>query len=285
MIRSVLRSTRAGVGTGAAADRGTTAYFDHHLPEYSLRHARRAVQLICAAGPRDAALVDIGCGVGSVLALLAEKGTGISRLVGFDVSAACLELTRQRVNAELHQVSILDPATIGRFRGQFDFALMAAVLHHLVGSTRRRSWRTAETAIANSLALLKPGGYLVIAEPTFAPSAPLGALFWAKSLSARLTSRRLPIGGYWNNLGPPIVSYYSPDQLRAMVGGLPAAEIVFSDSAPQRLSRLGQALVAKTNTTMMIRSDMSYAGSAPGPARKGVRHGSPAATSIRGTAA
>jgi hypothetical protein len=72
--------------------------------------------------------------------------------------------------------------------------------------------------------LLKPGGYLVIAEPTFAPSAPLGALFWAKSLTARLTSRRLPIGGYWNNIGPPVVSYHSPDQLRTLVARLPPAE-------------------------------------------------------------
>ena len=253
MLRSVLRSLGPARRTGAAADQETTAYFDQHVPEYSLRHARRAVQLICAAGPRDASLVDIGCGVGTVLASLATKATGISRLVGFDVSSACLEETRQKVDAELHQVSITDSAAVGRFRGQFDFALMAAVLHHLVGPTRRRSRRVAETAIANSLVLLKPGGYLVIAEPTFAPSAPLGALFWAKRMSARMTSRRLPIGGYWNNLGPPIVSYYSPDQLHALVGGLPA-EIVFSDSVPQRLNRLGQTLVAKTNTTMMIRT-------------------------------
>ena len=248
MLRSL--GPARGPGTG----QGTTAYFEHHVPEYSLRHARRAVQLIHAAGPRDAALVDIGCGVGTVLALLAETSPGITRFVGFDVSAACLELTRQRVDAELHQASILDPATIERFRGQFDFALMAAVLHHLVGSTRRRSRRIAETAIANSLVLLKPGGYLVIAEPTFVPSAALGALFWVKSLSARLTSRRLPIGGYWNNIGPPVVSYYGPDQLRALVAGVPAAEIVSTDSVPQRLNRLGQILVAKTNTTMMIRT-------------------------------
>jgi SAM-dependent methyltransferase len=254
MLRSVLGSLRPARGNRAGTDQGTTAYFDQHVPEYSVRHARRAVQLICAAGPRDATLVDIGCGVGTVLALLAETSTGISRLVGFDVSAACLEETRQKVDAELHQASILDQATIESFRGQFDFALMAAVLHHLVGPTRRHSRRIAETAIANSLMLLKPGGYLVIAEPTFAPSAPLGALFWAKRLSARLTQRRLPIGGYWNNLGPPVVSYYSPAQLRALVAGLPAAEIVFSDSAPQRLNRLGRALVAKTNTTMMIRT-------------------------------
>lgn len=249
----MLRSLGPARGSGAATDQGTTAYFDHHMPEYSLRHARRAVQLIGAAGPRDAALVDIGCGVGSVLALLAETTTGITRLVGFDVSAACLELTKQKVDAELHQVSILDPATIERFRGQFDFALMAAILHHLVGPTRRRSRRLVESALANSLMLLKPGGYLVIAEPTFTPSAPLGALFWAKSLTARLTSRRLPVGGYWNNIGPPVVSYYTPDQLHTLVARLPPAEIVSSDSAPQPLHRLGRALVTKTNTTMMIR--------------------------------
>jgi SAM-dependent methyltransferase len=243
------------------ADHDTVAYFDHHVPEYSPGRLQRAVQLINEHKPPKATLIDVGCGVGDVLAHLAEQ-TGLTRLVGLDVSPRCLALARGKVAAELHQASILDPATVHRFGGRFDVAVVAAVLHHLVGPTRRRSRRAAILAVANALQLVRPGGFLVIMEPTFAPSPPLTALFWAKSVTSKLTSRRLPIGGYWNNVGPPVVSYYSERQLVDMVKRHPAAEVVYVEAVPQRIGRLAGTLLTKTNTTIM-----AVSGSPPPEAR------------------
>ena len=70
-----------------------------------------------------------------------------------------LRRTRQgEVAAEVYRASVLDDATVARFRGRFDLAVMAAVLHHLVGATRRTSHRAANRAVSNALELVKPGG-------------------------------------------------------------------------------------------------------------------------------
>jgi len=234
----------------AFADEGTVEYFEHHAYEYSPRRLGLAVAFVNEHATPGASLIDIGCGVGNVLAHIAEN-TGIRNLVGLDVSERSLELTRQKVDAELHRASVLDHATVDRFRGAFDFAVMAAVLHHLVGPTRRRSHRAAELAAAHALELVKPGGHLIVMEPTFSPTAPLTALFWTKSLTSRVFRGRLPIGSYWNNVGAPVVSYYSSEQVLAMVREQPGAEIVLVDMAPQHLSRLAGALLTKSNTTVV----------------------------------
>jgi 2-polyprenyl-3-methyl-5-hydroxy-6-metoxy-1,4-benzoquinol methylase len=238
-------------------DHDTIAYFDHCAPEYAARRLARAVRLINEHKTPSATLIDIGCGAGNILAHLAQQ-TGLTRLVGIDVSSRCLAVAHERSHAELHEASILDPATVGRFGGQFDFALVAAVLHHLIGSTRRDSHRAAHLAVANAFNLVRPGGYLVITEPTFVPSAPLTALFWAKKLTSTFVSRRLPIGGYWNNIGPPVVSYYNHRQVLDMVRRLPAAKIMYAEAVPEPLSKLAEALVTKANTTIMaIRAEQS----------------------------
>jgi 2-polyprenyl-3-methyl-5-hydroxy-6-metoxy-1,4-benzoquinol methylase len=237
-------------GDRLVVDHDTAAYFDHCAPEYAARRLRRAVQLVNEHKTSNATLIDIGCGAGNVLAHLARR-TGLTNLVGIDVSPRCLALAGERIDADLHLASILDPATVRRFGGQFDFAIMAAVLHHLIGPTRRHSRRAAQVAVANAFHLVRPGGYLVIVEPTFAPSAPLAALFWTKKVTSTFISRRLPIGTYWNNIGSPVVSYYSHRQVLDMVRLQPAAKVVYVESVPQPLSKVAEALVNKTNTTIM----------------------------------
>ena len=101
--------------------------------------------------------------------------------------------------------------------------------------------------------LTRPGGYLIVMEPTFTPAAPLFALFWLKTVLAKIFHRRLPVGGYWNNIGAPVVSYYSRDQLLAMLRTQPGVEIVQVEEVPQALSRLAGPLVSKSNTTIVAR--------------------------------
>ncbi len=254
-------------------DQATIDYFDAHAPEYSPRRLSRGIELIrqrtatqaftetaehsASAGSRPIgsdsaehpALIDIGCGGGNVLSYIAEQ-TGIHRLVGLDVSARCVARARDSVPAVVHEGSILDPETVERFRGQFDIAVMAAVLHHLVFGTRRRSRRAAQLAIVNALALVRPGGQLLIVEPTFAPSPPLTVLFWVKRVVSTLIKRRLSIGGYWNNIGAPVVSFYTPEQLRVLAER--AGSVDAFDCEPMTLSPLAARVLRKSNTTIVV---------------------------------
>ncbi|HEY9379532.1 MAG TPA: class I SAM-dependent methyltransferase, partial [Jiangellaceae bacterium] len=128
-----------------ADDQATVEYFEHHAHDYSAARLRPAVTFIRKHSTPDASLIDIGCGTGNVLAHIART-TRITNLVGLDVSERCVELTRQKVAAEVYRASVLDDETVDRFRSSFDFAVMAAVLHHVIGSTRRRSYLAASQA-------------------------------------------------------------------------------------------------------------------------------------------
>ncbi|HET6920744.1 MAG TPA: methyltransferase [Jiangellaceae bacterium] len=235
-----------------ADDQATVEYFEQHAHDYSASRLRPAVAFVKKHMSQDASLIDIGCGSGNVLAQIART-TRISNLVGLDVSERCVELTRQKVAAEVYRASVLDVATVDRFRGRFDFAVLAAVLHHLVGSTRRRSQHAASQAVSNAIQLVKPGGYLIVMEPTFTPAAPVFALFWAKTMLAKIFRRRLPVGDYWNNIGAPVVSYYSSNQVVAMLRSSAGAEVVQVENIPQQLSTLAELLVSKSNTTIVAR--------------------------------
>jgi 2-polyprenyl-3-methyl-5-hydroxy-6-metoxy-1,4-benzoquinol methylase len=235
-----------------ADDQATVEYFEQHAHDYSASRLRPAVAFVKKHMSHDASLIDIGCGSGNVLAHIART-TRISNLVGLDVSERCVELTRQKVAAEVYRASVLDVATVDRFRGRFDFAVLAAVLHHLVGPTRRRSQHAASQAVSNAIQLVKPGGYLIVMEPTFTPAAPVFALFWAKTMLAKIFRRRLPVGDYWNNIGAPVVSYYSSNQVVAMLRSSAGAEVVQVENIPQQLSTLADLLVSKSNTTIVAR--------------------------------
>jgi 2-polyprenyl-3-methyl-5-hydroxy-6-metoxy-1,4-benzoquinol methylase len=235
-----------------ADDQATVEYFEQHTHDYSASRLRPAVAFVKKHMSQDASLIDIGCGSGNVLAHIART-TRISNLVGLDVSERCVELTRQKVAAEVYRASVLDVATVDRFRGRFDFAVLAAVLHHLVGPTRRRSQHAASQAVSNAIQLVKPGGYLIVMEPTFTPAAPVFALFWAKTMLAKIFRRRLAVGDYWNNIGAPVVSYYSSDQVVAILRSSAGAEVVQVENIPQQLTTLAELLVSKSNTTIVAR--------------------------------
>lgn len=246
------REARAAYPSRMGDDRATVDYFDHHVHDYSPARLQSAVTFIAEHVTPDSALIDIGCGTGNVLAHI-SRTTGISQLAGLDVSERCVELTKEKVAADVYRASVLDDATVARFRGGFDVAVMAAVLHHLVGPSRRHSRRAANRAVSNALQMVKPGGYLIVVEPTFTPAVTVFVLFWIKTVLSKIFRRRLPIGGYWNNVGAPVVSYYSTDEVLEMLGGAPDVQIIQVDKAPQRLSKLADLLVSKSNTTVVAR--------------------------------
>lgn len=235
-------------------DRDTVAYFDEHTPEYGEYRFDFALERIAALAGPETALCDVGCGVGNILALVGRT-TGVRQLCGIDASANCLALAAARAGCETRCGSVLDPAFVAGIGPRFDVVLLAAVLHHLVGATRAESRRLQRAAVENCFALLKDGGRLFVLETTFSPRFAMWLVFWVKRLITRATSRRIGIFGKWNNIGAPVVSYFTDGELTALLGAGAerSLEAVHREELPvNRLLRLA-LITRKTDVTVIVR--------------------------------
>lgn len=233
------------------ADKGTVDYFENHTHDYSPARLRHATAMITTRKSDDSSLVDVGCGTGNVLAVLAGS-TGITDLWAMDVSASALAVAAERVKCRTVHASILDGGQVREHAGRYDFALAAALLHHLVGRTRRSSRRDAETGVRHALELLRPGGHLVVFEPVCTPKALMSGLFWLKRLTTTFTGRRIGVRGYWNNIGAPLVSFYGHDEVVRMVENTGLGEVVEVQSEDVGMGRLDRVL-HRSNSTILVR--------------------------------
>jgi SAM-dependent methyltransferase len=244
-------------------DVGTEAYFDCWTPEYdAASRFAPAAEWIRRLADGESTLVDVGCGSGNVLEYLRDQ-TGLRRLAGIDVSPRYLQQARERVGCETHQGSILDADLVARLAGRFDFAVLGAVLHHLVGRTRRASRERARVGLAHAVSLVRPGGHVILNEPVFYPPWMMDLVFYAKRAASALTSRRLELFHHLNNFGAPVVSYYTNEELRRMVAEDPRAEVLDLRSAPAHLTSLQRAVFIRRreDTTVVIRRRDSCASS------------------------
>ncbi len=235
----------------AASDPGTVAYFDDHIPEYGSTRLRYAAEYLSRNATPDSSLIDLGCGVGNTLAYLAEN-TPIKNLAALDVSQNCLTQTEKRLGCETVLGSVVDTGIAERLRAHYDYAVVAAVLHHLVGRTRTESRENAMTAVRNALTMLKPGGVLIVHEPVLRSKPAMFGLFHTKRAVARISgNRRVPVLGYWGNVGAPVVSYYSDRELQGMIataGGRVVEHWVQSDPPKGVLGAALKALDRKDVT-------------------------------------
>jgi SAM-dependent methyltransferase len=232
------------------------AYFDDYVPEYfELYRLNHVVTIIDRYRQKDSSLLDIGCGTGNALQFIKNR-TGLQDVSGMDVSSKSLSRARERLNCQTFQGSILDNHFVENVGRRFDFALLAAVLHHLVGKTRRQSKNHAQAAISNSLKLLKDHGHLIILEPVFYTSLAMDMVFHIKKFATKLTSRRIPIiGDRHSSIGAPLVSYYTNEQLIEMihrVGHCRIAETKIEDKKVKMLWRFA-LITRRTDTTIVVR--------------------------------
>lgn len=136
----------------------------------------RAVELI----PRDAGVLDLGCGTGELASALRHAGhTG--GYTGIDASAELLAIARARHPSEADHFledDLVSPGWEARVPGPFDCVTAFAVLHH-IPSERLRA------AVARSMGkLLAPDGRVILSV-------------WNFTASERLRARVVP----WQRVG------------------------------------------------------------------------------------
>jgi SAM-dependent methyltransferase len=228
----------------------TRSYFERHRHEYDPRRLRRALNWIERLPADDPSIFEVGCGDGGVLVVLSEAG--FRNLAACDLAETALHRARDRVEFDGHRGSILDAGFVASLPDRYDVVVMAAVLHHLVGGSRRSSRRLADRGLRHALSLLAPGGHLVVVEPTYGPPWAMTLVFWVKRIVG-VVGRRIELGK-WNNLGAPLVSYYDPAALQELIGGA-GGELIRNHDKPQRLRRLPRVLGirGRWSSTILVR--------------------------------
>ncbi|MBI5563152.1 MAG: class I SAM-dependent methyltransferase [Deltaproteobacteria bacterium] len=235
-------------------DEATEAYFNEYTPEYGVyrfEYAVGAIRRLCKPG---SSFVDVGCGVGNILEFIRNE-TPIENLCGIDVSENCLREARARVNCETYAGSIVDARFVSGIKKRFDFVMLAAVLHHLIGPAKRECRRMCEAAVANSLSLVKDGGYLIVLEPTINPAFSTDLIYHVKRLVTRVTTRRVGIFDKWNNIGAPVVAYFTDYELVDMLKAAKGCKVEDVDVNERQMNLMYRlALMTKrAETTVLVR--------------------------------
>jgi SAM-dependent methyltransferase len=180
---SVGAATMAVMTTADATLNSVAAHWDARAdtfdtePDHGLRSP--AVRAAWAARMREwvpdegSAVLDAGCGTGSLSALLAARGC---RVTGVDLSANMVAAARRKLAglaAEVLQGDAAAPPVAGR---RFDVVLVRHLLWTLPDPV---------AALRNWVRLLRPGGHLVLVEGRWKiPAQPNPAMPWWGGISA-----------------------------------------------------------------------------------------------------
>jgi SAM-dependent methyltransferase len=131
----------------------TTAMVDHEDRHWWYRGRRRIVhdELARIALPRDARILDAGCGSGRLLDTLSEYGS----VSAIDMSDYNVGLSRRRGHEDVHQAVVEDLP----FEDEtFDLITSLDVLEHTLDD---------RVALRELLRVTKPGGHLLATVPTY----------------------------------------------------------------------------------------------------------------------
>ena len=232
-------------------DETTLSYFDNNTPNYTADRYREIFDFVNKERKENASLIDVGCGDGTVLKAF-KKETDISELTGMDIADNYLQLAQEKVACKTFQGSILDSDLIKKIDKKFDYVVIGAILHHLIGKNREESQNLAKQALKNSFDLLSPEGYLIISEPTYSPKKSMDIVFNIKNFITKFTSDRINILGYDNNIGAPVVSYYDKNIIVEMMKEYTEKEAIFQKYTPHDLSLSLRMLGVKETGALLL---------------------------------
>ena len=208
-------------------DKHTYEYFNNYTPHYNPERFEFAFDYLNDEVRDGQNILDIGCGDGATLNMIKAR-TPLQNLCGLDISENYAEKTRQAVGCAAIVGNILDDDLVYNHRGQFDYCTLGSVLHHLIGKNRRESASLARTCVKNAIDLLKPEGSLMIFEPAHSPLLLMNLVFWIKKIVGNFTNERIELTRQWMNFGQPVVSYYTPKQLRSFIDSVNGATVLSS---------------------------------------------------------
>jgi SAM-dependent methyltransferase len=167
---------------GAAAAGIEYGFLDRHLP---------------AAGR----ILEVGCGEGSNLAVLAKPGR---EFYGCDLSALAIAMARHDGNEAASRLVVADASALPFPHGTFDAAFAVSVIEHLP---------EPEPVLDEMIGALAPGGRLVLVSPQY--GGPLGASPCRKTGGAarflkRLAASHLPASSSkqlcWDRVDPTVLA-------------------------------------------------------------------------------
>lgn len=141
----------------------TTDYFNSTAKEYDTSHDGKFVRCmyreILARVPEieGQRILDLGCGNGNILKMLQDRVE--VRFYGLDISEKMVEEAKKRLGAAA-QLSVGDAENLPYEDGFFDVVICNASFHH---------YPDAQKAAAEMGRVLKPGGLLILGDPTMPP--------------------------------------------------------------------------------------------------------------------
>ena len=231
-------------------DYKTTRYFDTHVPQYPI--PPQLMEVMREYVKKGFSVIDIGAGTGDTLEML-YKDLSVTDLHALDVSGDSLRIAQNRCNCIIHQGSITESNSVIDISNTFDVAILKSVLHHLIGRTRKDSKRLAIRALYNSLRLLKQGGFLIIWEPCFYPQISMDVVFYVKKFFSIFTKNRIEIFNALNNIGNPVVSYYTMEQLAGWLSALEGSKILKKQVIPRKINKLLQiTMVSEASSSIFV---------------------------------
>lgn len=138
------------------------AEYDRAAADYDRRWARynrASLELLrpWVAGSDPGRVVDVSCGTGNVLPLLAEARFRVRSYVGVDLSPEMLRVGLDKANGAAVRARFV-AADAGRLplrEGSFDTAVSASALHY---------WDDAAAGLAEIRRVLRPGGRLLLLD-------------------------------------------------------------------------------------------------------------------------
>lgn len=206
-------------------------YFENFSPTYSIHNVEFIVKYL-KKNKKINSVLDIGCGNGESLSIL-EHELGVD-VHGLEEALAYKDKMSKKTQGKIYWVSILDKQKLKKINKKFDVVIISRVLHHLVSNTPKKSHMLSRMALENAMDLLAQDGQLVIFEPAFELRIFNRLLFFVKKFFGKFSKKRITIFGYWNNIGEPVVNYFSEKELKGIVkeGKIVHFESLKTDTPP-----------------------------------------------------